>query len=97
VTITDKSANVVHRATTPTTVVLRADNGFFSPARYDLRFEKKGYHVSTTTLSADWDMWYFGNFICGGLPGLLIVDPFSGAMWKLDSQVSEYLLPVGDL
>lgn len=29
------------------------------------------------------DGWYVGNIIFGGLIGLLLVDPITGAMWKL--------------
>jgi len=28
--------------------------------------------------------WYIGNLLFGGLIGLLIVDPLTGAMWTLD-------------
>ena len=28
--------------------------------------------------------WYIGNVVFGGLIGLLIVDPETGAMWRLD-------------
>ena len=35
-------------------------------------------------LSANLNGWYFGNIITpGGLLGFLIIDPASGAMWKL--------------
>jgi hypothetical protein len=30
------------------------------------------------------DGWYFGNLLFGGLIGLLIVDPATGAMYKLE-------------
>ncbi|MCX4027392.1 hypothetical protein H0A36_10465 [Endozoicomonas sp. SM1973] len=29
------------------------------------------------------DGWYFGNLFLGGLIGMLIVDPLTGAMFKL--------------
>jgi len=29
--------------------------------------------------------WYFGNILLGGLIGMLIVDPATGAMYRLDS------------
>ncbi|HEY5968354.1 MAG TPA: hypothetical protein VIU35_10260, partial [Chitinophagaceae bacterium] len=30
--------------------------------------------------------WYFGNLLIGGLIGLLIVDPATGAMYRLESK-----------
>lgn len=29
--------------------------------------------------------WYFGNLLLGGVIGMLIVDPATGSMWKLDT------------
>jgi len=38
--------------------------------------------------------WYFGNIIFGGLIGLLIVDPATGAMYRLDvNYIDEPLTP----
>ena len=33
------------------------------------------------------DGWYIGNIVFGGLIGWLVVDPASGAMWKLQDSV----------
>lgn len=32
------------------------------------------------------DGWYFGNILLGGLFGMLIVDPATGAMYKLETE-----------
>ncbi|MDR1896957.1 MAG: hypothetical protein LBR10_09235, partial [Prevotellaceae bacterium] len=32
------------------------------------------------------DGWYFGNLLLGGWPGMLIIDPLTGAMWKIESR-----------
>jgi hypothetical protein len=40
-------------------------------------------------LTADIDGWYFGNLLFGGLIGILIVDPATGAMWKLPENVNK--------
>lgn len=34
------------------------------------------------------DGWYIGNIFFGGLMGLLVIDPITGAMWKLPKIVS---------
>jgi hypothetical protein len=39
------------------------------------------------------DGWYIGNILFGGLIGILIVDPLTGAMWKLDDVVYGNLSP----
>lgn len=32
------------------------------------------------------DGWYFGNILIGGLLGMLIIDPATGAMWKIETE-----------
>lgn len=39
------------------------------------------------------DGWYMGNLLFGGFIGFLIVDPATGAMWKLDDNVYGNLSP----
>ena len=69
-------------------VTLPASGGFFSPAKYQVEFTKKGAPMQTVPLTADIDGWYFGNILFGGLIGMLIVDPATGAMWKLPENVN---------
>jgi len=93
VVVKDKRGLELHRGTTPTTLVLSAKSGYFQSAEYSLEFEKEGYDRTTQYLSASMDGWYVGNIIFGGLIGFLIVDPATGAMWKLNSPVSATLSP----
>ena len=45
-------------------------------------------------LEASIDPWYFGNFLVGGFIGILVVDPATGAMWKIeDTSISTSLEP----
>ncbi len=38
--------------------------------------------------------WYFGNILLGGVLGMLIIDPATGAMYKLNAtNVDEKLTP----
>jgi len=37
------------------------------------------------------DGWYFGNILVGGLIGMLIVDPATGAMYNLPERVDVLL------
>jgi hypothetical protein len=87
VTITSRNGNTVFKGRTPTSVTLKANRGFFMPADYLLTFEKEGCEKFTTSLSSGLDVWYIGNAIFGGLIGFLIVDPATGAMWKLQDSV----------
>jgi len=85
--ISDRQGVEVHRGTTPEQVRLEADAGYFRPARYTLRFSSPGHPETTRVLRGKIDGWYFGNILLGGLIGGVIVDPLTGAMWKLDRTV----------
>jgi len=93
VTVKNKRGVDVQKATTPATVTLAASAGFFSPANYSFHFEKEGCFPASTSLSAGMDGWYIGNILFGGLIGWIIVDPATGAMWKLDDTVYGNLSP----
>ena len=50
----------------------------------------KGTEKRTINLECSVNGWYFGNLLIGGLIGMLIIDPATGAMYKLDrSEVYE--------
>ena len=53
---------------------------------------KEGYGKQVATISAELDGWYIGNIVFGGLIGMLIVDPATGAMWRLDDSVNASLV-----
>lgn len=74
----------LHTGETPMTLNLDSSRGFFQPAKYNVKCMKDGYQASSVDISADLNGWYIGNIIFGGLIGILIVDPATGAMWKLD-------------
>ena len=76
---------LVYEGVTPTTVVLDASSGFFSSAQYKIEYKKAGYRKATSVLSASIDGVYFLNILFGGFLGLIIIDPATGAMWKLSS------------
>lgn len=43
------------------------------------------------------DGWYFGNLLLGGFLGMLIIDPATGAMWKIENGfILETLRKSGD-
>jgi hypothetical protein len=71
---------------TPATITLGASDGYFKPAKYVVEYTRKGV-TQSVPLSATINGWYAGNILFGGLIGLLIVDPATGAMWKLNDTV----------
>lgn len=82
--VKNEAGERVHAGRTPQTVMLKAGAGFFDGATYEVEFSAG----NTLTIDSSLDPWYFGNIIFGGLIGLIIVDPATGAMWKLPESVS---------
>ncbi len=76
--IKNESGVKIHKGNTPAVVNLEASNGYFDGAEYTV---KSNDNVSQ--LSSSLDGWYVANILFGGLIGLLIVDPATGAMYKL--------------
>ena len=81
--IKDKDDLEIHSGETPATVTLKSGDGYFSSASYTLIFQKEGFEDKEIIITGKMDGWYLGNIILGGLIGMLIVDPITGAMWKL--------------
>lgn len=81
--ITNEKGEKVHTGTTPALVTLKSSSGYFDGESYSLQFSKEGYQDTISTIDSSINGWYFGNILFGGLVGLLIVDPASGAMFKL--------------
>jgi hypothetical protein len=92
VTIKDKKGIEVAKVVTPSTVYLKSGAGYFKPAYYTFLFEKEGYTSSTVDAKATFNGWYVGNLVFGGLIGILIVDPLTGAMWTMQERVTTNLL-----
>jgi hypothetical protein len=85
VTITDiTEGKKVYTGKTPTTVTLSSKGGYFKGKTYRVEVTKEGYTKQTTEIRSTINGWYIGNLLFGGLIGLLIVDPLTGAMWTLD-------------
>jgi len=88
----------VHRGVTPSTVVLNASAGYFSPERYTIELGKAGFVSSSYALNGHLDETYLLNilwYIFSPI-GFLLVDPATGAMWKLDRSMHAELVPGGN-
>ena len=86
ISIKDKKGIEIYTGSTPATLKLKSGAGFFSKARYQVTFEKAGYEKKVVPVEFKLNGWYWGNIIFGGPLGLLIIDPVSGAMFKLETE-----------
>jgi len=95
VSIYNRSGAQVSRQTTPFIATLPVKHRYFSGQTYRLVFEMPGYQPSEIQLKSTVSGWYFGNILFGGLIGMLIVDPATGAMYNLSAdKVDQVLTPV---
>lgn len=97
ITIENRAGKIIYEGITPASVKLRASAGYMKKEEYKITFTKNGYSQKVVYITAELDGWYVGNILLGGIPGMLIIDPLSGAMWKIakeDRKVNETLKPV---
>ena len=81
-----KTGAIVSKAKTPYTASLSRDNGFFRKATYNVKVSKENYLTQDQEIKSGLNGWYWGNIVFGGLIGMLIVDPATGAMWKISEE-----------
>jgi uncharacterized protein (DUF2147 family) len=85
--ITNRAGQKVESGVTPSTVTLKSSAGYFKGETYTVVLNKEGFSEKIYTLTSSVDGWYFGNILLGGLIGMLIVDPATGAMYNLPDRV----------
>lgn len=90
--VSNKAGQEVHSGTTPSTVTLKSSAGYFDGERYSVKYSKEGYDDGTSVIYSSLSGWYAGNILFGGILGLLVIDPATGAMWKLPENVSASLV-----
>ena len=85
VSVYDRYNHEIWTGTAPCTIPMDRGDGFLKKAHYRIEVAKEGYEPNSVYISSSLDAgWYLvGNFFIGGLVGWLIVDPASGAMWRL--------------
>lgn len=81
--VVNKKGQTVASGTTPDVIQLNSGSSYFSGEEYKIKFSKPGFEPKVFTLNTSINGWYFGNFIFGSWIGFLIVDPITGAMWRL--------------
>lgn len=79
------SGRVITQGVTPANVTLKRGRGYFQAGDYMARFQQYGYEPVTVPVRQGFETgWYFGgNFVFGGILGLLVIDPLTGAMWDI--------------
>ena len=93
VVIKNSKGRVVHKALSPTNVTLLTSDGFFSGETYSVSLRKDGYSGKDLVIDSTPRGWYlFGNLAFGGLIGWFIVDPATGAMYKLKPEEVNVML-----
>jgi hypothetical protein len=98
-TIKDRYGKDVVQGVSPTNVTLKRGSGYFQAGDYTIEFEKAGYQKHTQPIKQDYETgWYFGGniIVFGGLIGLLVVDPLTGAMWNI-KDVDVTLQPLSEI
>src|SRR5437764_2744893 len=96
ITVYDKQGKVVSSNQTPATLRLQRSSGYFQGQEYRIVIEKPGYKRAEVTVRATINGWYFGNLAFGGVIGMLVVDPLTGAMYTLEpDHIDQTLTPAG--
>jgi hypothetical protein len=86
VIITNKKGKEIFKGKSPATVTLKSGAGYFSRAEYQVKLNSPGFQEHILPVNFKMNGWYFGNLLIGGVLGMLIIDPISGAMWKLETK-----------
>jgi hypothetical protein len=85
-TIENSYGQVVFSGRTPTTVWLSPAAGYMRAEHYKVTYTQPGREPVTTWIHAQLNGWYFGNLLLGGFIGMLLVDPLTGAMFRIPPQ-----------
>jgi hypothetical protein len=89
VSIYDRNNTLVETNTTPFVAQLPIKYSYFKGQKYRLLFELPAHEPAEVRLEPSLSGWYFGNIVFGGLVGMLIVDPITGAMYNLSPEKIE--------
>jgi hypothetical protein len=87
VAIYDHNGEEVTHGVTPFNARLKRGRGYFVPATYTVKYDLGSTHKETD-IHNSLNAWYIGNILFGGLIGMVIVDPLTGAMWDPKGKVN---------
>ena len=86
VSIINKKGKEVFSGHTPAVTELKSGSGFFAKESYTVVLTHKNGEKRKINVECMLNGWYFGNLFIGGLIGMLIVDPATGAMYRLQNK-----------
>jgi hypothetical protein len=86
VSIVNRKGKEVYSGRTPAVTTLKSGSGFFGKESYTVTLTHRGVEKRTINVECKVNGWYFGNLLIGGLIGFLIVDPATGAMYRLEKK-----------
>ena len=93
VSVADKKGREVASLNTPCIANLKR-GAFYIPASYVATIDKPGYETVQVKINPTVNPWIIGNVLIGGLVGLIIIDPLTGAMFDLTpSKINAQLAP----
>jgi uncharacterized protein YceK len=84
--VINRAGQQVHNGTTPASLTLNRGASYFKGEQYTVKLNKEGFKEKEIILTSNVGGWYFGNIFLGGLIGMLIVDPITGAMYNLEPE-----------
>jgi hypothetical protein len=79
----NKDGKEISVQTTPASLSLKRNHGYFSGEDYKMILEATNCYPYEVHVKSTVDGWYFGNLLFGGLIGFIFVDPATGAMYTL--------------
>ncbi len=85
VTIENNKGETIHEGTTPLAVTLSSKGGYFRAAEYTFHYVYGGNAVDLP-VKAELNNWYLGNIVSFGVIGMVIVDPLTGAMYRISDK-----------
>lgn len=89
VIVDTKNNSILLENQTPLSIALRKKHRMFSGKEYIVKVSKEGFKDIEFSVKPAISGWYIGNILFGGLIGILIVDPATGAMWNLKPEQKE--------
>ena len=90
--VTNREGKKVYEGKTPKEIELKANSSFFIKQSYKINFPD---HKKSFNVECEIDPWYWVNLVLGsgGILGFFIIDPLTGAMYKLKTNSIEANLP----
>ena len=86
VEIRNSDGILAYAGITPASAFLRGGKGFFEKESYMVKLNLEGWDEKSIPVNCVINDWYWFNILFGGFIGMAIVDPATGAMYKLDRE-----------